>query len=350
MSTRARDEHARDAPGDDRPATQSESGVAFSPFLEPGPPAAETSEVAAPLADVGASRRATSPPDPPRFARLSRGSAFELHAHSEMTTNAPESTRGCGRPPQPAPCVSPERNCPRCAQLAAESAAKDVSVRALTQTLSRTRALLDAIQDLAEQQATHEQRSDSRMTSLEEKVARYRDALRSADDGETDARAESSGIRRHDIAEIDHDLSDSSRSSSVERNYTNRRRNSVGRHKVHGGSEFSFSAATATSARLSGRAVLASVVFGRRGPALEADRFHARTRFGGCAVQILARQHARVFRANQIWRLMRHATTRSSGGSQKRFNAFSKRVRASHSPPQRARAPASVARVSRVGR
>ena len=30
-------------------------------------------------------------------------------------------------------------------------------------------------------------------------------------DGETDARAESSGIRRRDIAEIDHDPSDSSR-------------------------------------------------------------------------------------------------------------------------------------------
>lgn len=243
MSTRARDEHARDAPGDDRPATQSESGVAFSPFLEPRspPPLKPLKLHAAPSPTSGASSGAqTSPPDPPRFARLSQGSAFELHAHSEMTTNAPESTRGCGRPPQPAPRVSPERNCPRCAQLAAESAAKDLSVRALTQTLSRTRALLDAIQDLAEQQATHEQRSDSRMTSLEEKVARYRDALRSADDGETDARAESSGIRRRDIAEIDHDPSDSSRSSSVERNYTHRRRNSVGRHKVHGGSEFGF--------------------------------------------------------------------------------------------------------------
>ena len=243
MSTRARDEHARDAPGDDRPAAQSESGVAFSPFLEPRspPPLKPLKLHAAPSPTSGASSGAqTSPPDPPRFARLSQGSAFELHAHSEMTTNAPESTRGCGRPPQPAPRVSPERNCPRCAQLAAESAAKDVSVRALTQTLSRTRALLDAIQDLAEQQATHEQRSDSRMTSLEEKVARYRDALRSADDGETDARAESSGIRRRDIAEIDHDPSDSSRSSSVERNYTHRRRNSVGRHKVHDGSEFGF--------------------------------------------------------------------------------------------------------------
>ena len=242
MSTRARDEHARDAPGDDRPATQSESGVAFSPFLEPRspPPLKPLKLHAAPSPTSGASSGAqTSPPDPPRFARLSQGSAFELHAHSEMTTNAPESTRGCGRPPQPAPRVSPERNCPRCAQLVAESAAKDLSVRALTQTLSRTRALLDAIQDLAEQQATHEQRSDSRMTSLEEKVARYRDALRSADDGETDARAESSGID-HDIAEIDHDPSDSSRSSSVERNYTHRRRNSVGRHKVHGGSEFGF--------------------------------------------------------------------------------------------------------------
>ena len=111
-------------------------------------------------------------------------------------------------------------------------------MRALTQKLSRTRALLDAIQDLAEQQATHEQRSDSRMTSREEKVARYREALRSVDGG--DALAESSGNRRHDIAEIDYELSDSSRSSSIERNYTHRRRNSVGRHKVHGGSEFGF--------------------------------------------------------------------------------------------------------------
>ena len=241
MSTRARDEHARDAPGDDRPATQSESGVAFSPFLEPRspPPLKPLKLHAAPSPTSGASSGAqTSPPDPPRFARLSQGSAFELHAHSEMTTNAPESTRGCGRPPQPAPRVSPERNCPRCAQLAAESAAKDLSVRALTQTLSRTRALLDAIQDLAEQQATHEQRSDSRMTSLEEKVARYREALRSVDGG--DARAEDAGNRRHDIAEIDYELSDSSRSSSIERNYTHRRRNSVGRHKVHGGSEFGF--------------------------------------------------------------------------------------------------------------
>ena len=241
MSTRARDEHARDAPGDDRPATQSESGVAFSPFLEPRspPPLKPLKLHAAPSPTSGASSGAqTSPPDPPRFARLSQGSAFELHAHSEMTTNAPESTRGCGRPPQPVPRVSPERNCPRCAQLAAESAAKDVSVRALTQTLSRTRALLDAIQDLAEQQATHEQRSDSRMTSLEEKVARYREALRSVDGG--DALAESSGNRRHDIAEIDYELSDSSMSSSIERNYTHRRRNSVGRHKVHGGSVFGF--------------------------------------------------------------------------------------------------------------
>ena len=241
MSTRARDEHARDAPGDDRSATQPESGVAFSPFLEPRspPPLKPLKLHAAPSPTSGASSGAqTSPPDPPRFARLSQGSAFELHAHSEMTTNAPESTRGCGRPPQPAPRVSPERNCPRCAQLAAESATKDLSVRALTQTLSRTRALLDAIQDLAEQQATHEQRSDSRMTSLEEKVARYREALRSVDGG--DALAESSGNRRHDIAEIDYELSDSSRSSSIERNYTHRRRNSVGRHKVHGGSEFGF--------------------------------------------------------------------------------------------------------------
>ena len=248
MSTRSRDEHARDAPGDDRPATQPESGVAFSPFLEPRspPPLKPLKLHAASSPTSGASSGAqTSPIDPPRFARLSQGSAFELHVHSEMTTNAPESTRGCGRPPLAAaprvsPSRSPERNCPRCAELAAESAAKDLSVRALTQKLSRTRALLDAIQDLAEQQATHEQRSDSRMTSLEEKVARYRDALRSADDGETDARAESSGIRRRDIAEIDHDPSDSSRSSSVERNYTHRRRNSVGRHKVHGGSEFDF--------------------------------------------------------------------------------------------------------------
>lgn len=247
MSTRARDEHARDAPGDDRPATQPESGVAFSPFLEPRspPPLKPLKLHAASSPTSGASSGAqTSPPDPPRFARLSQGSAFELHVHSEMTTNAPESTRGCGRPPlAAAPRVSPssrspERNCPRCAELAAESAAKDLSVRALTQKLSRTRALLDAIQDLAEQQATHEQRSDSRMTSLEEKVARYREALRSVDGG--DARAEDAGNRRHDIAEIDYELSDSSRSSSIERNYTHRRRNSVGRHKVHGGSVFGF--------------------------------------------------------------------------------------------------------------
>lgn len=247
MSTRARDEHARDAPGDDRPATQPESGVAFSPFLEPRspPPLKPLKLHAASSPTSGASSGAqTSPPDPPRFARLSQGSAFELHVHSEMTTNAPESTRGCGRPPLAAaprvspPSRSPERNCPRCAELAAESAAKDLSVRALTQKLSRTRALLDAIQDLAEQQATHEQRSDSRMTSLEEKVARYREALRSVDGG--DALAESSGNRRHDIAEIDYELSDSSRSSSIERNYTHRRRNSVGRHKVHGGSVFGF--------------------------------------------------------------------------------------------------------------
>ena len=247
MSTRARDEHARDAPGDDRPATQPESGVAFSPFLEPRspPPLKPLKLHAASSPTSGASSGAqTSPPDPPRFARLSQGSAFELHVHSETTTNAPESTRatrGCGRPPPPvaprvSPSNSPERNCPRCAQLAAESAAKDLSVRALSQKLSRTRALLDAIQDLAEQQATQEQRSDSRMTSLEEKVARYREALRSVDD----ARAESSGNRRYDISGIDDELSDSSRSSSVERNYTHRRRNSVGRHKVHGGSEFGF--------------------------------------------------------------------------------------------------------------
>ena len=248
MSTR--DEHARDAPGDDRPGTQPESGVAFSPFLEPrSPPPLKPIKlhVAASPTSGASSGAQTSPPDPPRFARLSQGSAFELHVHSETTTNAPESTRatrGCGRPPPPvaprvSPSRSPERNCPRCAQLAAESAAKDLSVRALSQKLSRTRALLDAIQDLAEQQATHEQRSDSRMTSLEEKVARYREALRSVD-GAGDARAESSGNRRHDIAEIDDELSDSSRSSSVERNYTHRRRNSVGRHKVHGGSEFGY--------------------------------------------------------------------------------------------------------------
>ena len=54
------------------------------------------------------------------------------------------------------------------------------------------------------------------------------------------ARAEDAGKRRHDIAEIDYELSDSSRSSSIERNYTHRRRNSVGRHKVHGGSVFGF--------------------------------------------------------------------------------------------------------------
>ena len=246
MSTR--DEHARDAPGDDRPGTQPESGVAFSPFLEPRspPPLKPLKLHAASSPTSGASSGAqTSPPDPPRFARLSQGSAFELHVHSEMTTNAPESTRGCGRPPLAAaprvsPSRSPERNCPRCAELAAESAAKDLSVRALTQKLSRTRALLDAIQDLAEQQATHEQRSDSRMTSLEEKVARYREALRSVDGGGGDARAEDAGKRWHDISEIDYELSDSSRSSSIERNYTNRRRNSVGRHKVHGGSVFGF--------------------------------------------------------------------------------------------------------------
>ena len=252
MSTRSRDEHARDAPGDDRPATQPESGVALSPFLEPRspPPLKPLKLHAASSPTSGASSGAqTSPPDPPRFARLSQGSAFELHVHSEMTTNAPESTRGCGRPPLAAaprvsPSRSPERNCPRCAELAAESAAKDLSVRALTQKLSRTRALLDAIQDLAEQQATHEQRSDSRMTSLEEKVARYREALRSVDGGDGGggggARAEDAGNRRHDIAEIDYELSDSSRSSSIERNYTHRRRNSVGRHKVHGASVFGF--------------------------------------------------------------------------------------------------------------
>jgi len=246
MSTRA-----RDAPGDDRPGTQPESGVAFSPFLEPrSPPPLTPLKLpvkGSPTSGVSSGAQ-TSPPDPPRFARLSQGSAFELHVHSETTTNAPESTRAtreCGRPPPPvaprvSPSRSPERNCPRCAQLAAESAAKDLSVRALSHKLSRTRALLDAIQDLAEQQATQEQRSDSRMTSLEEKVARYREALQSVDGGGGGARAESSGNRRYDIAEIDDELSDSSRSSSVERNYTHRRRNSVGRHKVHGGSEFGY--------------------------------------------------------------------------------------------------------------
>ena len=191
-SYRAMSTHAHDTEMcDDHPHTEPEPAVAFVPFLEPRspPPLKPLKLHPAPSPDdpnnnsSGSSSAQTSPPDPPRFAaRVSQGSAFELCTQPETTPTAAAAMRGSGRPPLPvaphvSPSCSPERNCRRCAELAAECAAKDQSIRALTQRLTRTAKLLEAIQDLAEQQATHEQHSDFEMTSLEEKVARYRLAL-----------------------------------------------------------------------------------------------------------------------------------------------------------------------------
>ena len=181
MSTHAHDTEMCD----DHPQTELEPAVAFVPFLEPRspPPLKPLKLHPAPSPDdpnnnsSGSSSAQTSPPDPPRFAaRVSQGSAFELCTQPETTPTAAAAMRGSGRPPLPvaphvSPSCSPERNCRRCAELAAECAAKDQSIRALTQRLTRTAKLLEAIQDLAEQQATHEQHSDFEMTSLEEKVA-----------------------------------------------------------------------------------------------------------------------------------------------------------------------------------
>ena len=260
MSTHAHDTEMCD----DHPHTEPEPAVAFVPFLEPRspPPLKPLKLHPAPSPDdpnnnnsSGSSSAQTSPPDPPRFAaRVSQGSAFELCTQPETTPTAAAAMRGSGRPPLPvaphvSPSCSPERNCRRCAELAAECAAKDQSIRALTQRLTRTAKLLETIQDLAEQQATHEQHSDFEMTSLEEKVARYRLAL-------AGVVVDPASFEGHPGADTDTDvpvvlqgtpigvhidaLEDSSRSTSLERDYTRRRRNSVGRHKVHGGSEFGF--------------------------------------------------------------------------------------------------------------
>jgi hypothetical protein len=113
--------------------------------------------------------------------------------------------------------------------------------------LTRTAKLLEAIQDLAEQQATQEQHSDFEMTSLEEKVARYRLALAgvvvdpASFEGHPGADTDVPVVLQGTPIGVHIDaLEDSSRSTSLERDYTRRRRNSVGRHKVHGGSEFGF--------------------------------------------------------------------------------------------------------------
>ena len=140
MSTRARDEHARDAPGDDRPATQSESGVALSPFLEPRspPPLKPLKLHAAPSPTSGRRRRADVPSRPAAVRASQPGlrlrAARALRDDDERARVDPRV-----RAPTPAGARVSLAELPTVAQLAAESAAKDVSVRALTQTLSRTR-------------------------------------------------------------------------------------------------------------------------------------------------------------------------------------------------------------------
>ena len=149
------------------------------------PPAAKTFKVARRLlADVGGFERRADVPSRPAAVRASQPglrlrAARALRDDDERARVDPRvrAPRPCGGAPRLA-LPLPRAELPQVRRTRRRERRKDLSVRALTQKLSRTRALLDAIQDLAEQQATHEQRSDSRMTSLEEKVARYREALR----------------------------------------------------------------------------------------------------------------------------------------------------------------------------
>lgn len=140
-----------------------------------------------------------SPPDPPRFARVSQGSAFETRDDRGEWDGCHDSDPDADADPPPAPrpprprsprpdptAILPaaslsapdDATCERCAELAARCAAADAAARHLSATLDRLRSTLDAVESLAERQAAHEQGSERHLHALERKLDSYRDALR----------------------------------------------------------------------------------------------------------------------------------------------------------------------------
>ena len=111
-----------------------------------------------------------SPPDPPRFARVSQGSAFETQddrvewdaCHdSDFDFDSAQTLRRSDPPPAPPPrCPRPDptavppaaslptpddATCEHCAELAARCAAADAAARHLSATLNRLRSTLGAV-------------------------------------------------------------------------------------------------------------------------------------------------------------------------------------------------------------
>jgi hypothetical protein len=145
----------------------------------------------APSAEGPAS--AGSPPDPPRFARLSQGSAFDVHAASARARSPP---RDDPRPSEPRATATatdlaeraekaagedtsaPPPPCARCAELASICASKDAELATLTANLARLSGCLCAVGEAAERQAAHERGGERALASLEKKLDAYREALR----------------------------------------------------------------------------------------------------------------------------------------------------------------------------
>ena len=132
------------------------------------------------------------PPDPPRFARLSQGSAFDVHAASARARSPP---RDDPRPSEPRATAtetdlaeraekaagedtSAPPPCARCAELASICASKDAELATLTANLARLSGCLCAVGEAAERQAAHERGGERALASLEKKLDAYREALR----------------------------------------------------------------------------------------------------------------------------------------------------------------------------
>lgn len=199
-----------------------------------------------------------SPPDPPRFARVSQGSAFETRddrvewdaCHdSDFDFDSAQTLRRSDPPPAPPPrCPRPDptavppaaslstpddTTCEHCAELAARCAAADAAARHLSATLDRLRSTLDAVESLAERQAAHEQGSERHLNALESKLDSYRDALRrftSVSPGDS---------LEHSPSRAEHErgsVPDRGRGRGGLRR--ERSTDALGVHKVHGGTRY----------------------------------------------------------------------------------------------------------------
>ena len=195
-----------------------------------------------------------SPPDPPRFARVSQGSAFETRDDRGEWDGCHDSDPDADADPPPAPhpprprsprpdptAILPaaslsapdDATCERCAELAARCAAADAAARHLSATLDRLRSTLDAVESLAERQAAHEQGSERHLNALESKLDSYRDALRrftSVSPGDS---------LEHSPSRAEHErgsVPDRGRGRGGLRR--ERSTDALGVHKVHGGTRY----------------------------------------------------------------------------------------------------------------